>query len=76
MGRMRLLEKSISAIKDNTCILANQQSQKIKGLYKPGNLEFHRIDATQVFLKEGDEASEAWENLVMKPAATIIDQFL
>lgn len=75
-GRARLLEKAIATIKENTCMLGCRQLQKIHRLYRQWKPEFHRIDATQVFLKEGEEADEAWEKHVAKPAAIIVDQFL
>lgn len=36
----------------------------------------HRIDATEVFLKRGEEADEAWEKLVMLPSTMTVRQFL
>ncbi|OMO55088.1 tRNA isopentenyltransferase [Corchorus capsularis] len=38
----------------------------------------HRIDATEVFLKRGEdeEADEAWERLVAAPSTMIVGQFL
>ncbi|KAF2287851.1 hypothetical protein GH714_002974 [Hevea brasiliensis] len=35
----------------------------------------HRIDATEVFLKSGEEAEEAWEKLVAGPSSMIVERF-
>ncbi|XVE81532.1 hypothetical protein DITRI_Ditri15bG0072100 [Diplodiscus trichospermus] len=74
--RAKLLEKAISKIKENTCILACSQWQKILRLYNHWDWRMHRIDATEAFLKRGDEADEAWERLVAGPSTMIVDQFL
>lgn len=74
--RARLLETAISKIKENTCILARRQRQKIRRLYNHWNRRMHRIDATEAFLKRGDEADEVWERLVAGPSSMIVGQFL
>ncbi|XP_022722661.1 adenylate isopentenyltransferase 5, chloroplastic [Durio zibethinus] len=74
--RARLLETAISKIKENTCILAYRQLQKIRRLYNHWNWRMHRIDATEAFLKRGDDAEEAWERLVAGPCTMIVDRFL
>ncbi|GMI69955.1 isopentenyltransferase 5, Arabidopsis thaliana ISOPENTENYLTRANSFERASE 5 [Hibiscus trionum] len=74
--RARMLHTAISKIKQNTCTLASRQLQKILRLYNNWNWRMHRIDATEVFLKRGDEADEAWERLVAGPSTMIVDQFL
>ncbi|XWS09044.1 hypothetical protein CRYUN_Cryun40dG0051900 [Craigia yunnanensis] len=74
--RARLLETAISKIKENTCILACCQWQKILRLYNHWSWRTHRIDATEAFLKHGDEADEAWERLVAGPSTMIVGQFL
>ncbi|XWS22435.1 hypothetical protein CRYUN_Cryun29cG0034100 [Craigia yunnanensis] len=74
--RARLLGTAISKIKENTCILACRQRQKILRLYNQWNWRMHRIDATEAFLKCGNEADEAWERLVAGPSTMIMGQFL
>ncbi|XVF28929.1 hypothetical protein REPUB_Repub15cG0075200 [Reevesia pubescens] len=74
--RARLLDTAFSKIKENTCILANCQRRKILRFYKQWNWRMHRIDATEAFLKRGDESDEAWERLVVGPSTMIVDQFL
>ncbi|KAM7257603.1 hypothetical protein ACFE04_013344 [Oxalis oulophora] len=73
----QFLDKAIAKIKDNTCALARRQIQKIRRLYsKSKRNNMYRIDATEVFLKRGDEAEEAWKNRVMDPTAMMVAQFL
>ncbi|XWS13560.1 hypothetical protein CRYUN_Cryun36dG0047500 [Craigia yunnanensis] len=74
--RAWLLETAISKIKENTCLLACRQWQKILRLYNHWNWRMHRIDATDAFLKRGDEADQAWERLVAGPSTMIVSQFL
>ncbi|EOY05519.1 hypothetical protein QUC31_016732 [Theobroma cacao] len=74
--RARLLETAISKIKENTCMLACRQLEKIDRLYNQWKWRMHRIDATEVFLKRGEEADEAWHRLVAGPSTMIVDQFL
>ncbi|KAE8696316.1 Adenylate isopentenyltransferase 5 [Hibiscus syriacus] len=72
----KMLETAISKIKENTCTLASLQLQKILRFYNRWRWRMHRIDATEVFLKRGDEADEKWERLVAGPSTMIVDQFL
>ncbi|KAI4364398.1 hypothetical protein MLD38_020494 [Melastoma candidum] len=75
--RMRLLEAAIGSIKDNTSVLACRQLQKIHRLYKKWNRNMHRIDATDVFLHHGTNASkEIWESQVVEPCTMIVERFL
>ncbi|PPD82829.1 hypothetical protein GOBAR_DD20236 [Gossypium barbadense] len=74
--RARMLDTAISKIKENTCTLASRQFHKICRLYNQRNWRMHRIDATEVFLKRGDEADETWERLVAGPSTMIVDKFL
>ncbi|CAN7067765.1 adenylate isopentenyltransferase 5, chloroplastic [Brassica rapa] len=72
----KLLETAIKKIKENNCLLACRQYQKIKRLYKQWKWNMHRIDATEVFLRRGEEADEAWENMVARPSALAVNRFL
>ncbi|GKV19529.1 hypothetical protein SLEP1_g29773 [Rubroshorea leprosula] len=74
--RRKLLEDAITKIKENNCLLARRQLQKIHRLYNQWSWRMHRIDATEVFLKRGEEAEVAWERLVAGPSTMIVDQFL
>ena len=74
--RARMLDTAISKIKENTCKLACRQLQNIFRLYNQWKWKMHRIDATEVFLKRGDEADETWERLVAGPSTMILDKFL
>ncbi|KAE8076963.1 hypothetical protein FH972_015579 [Carpinus fangiana] len=74
--RARLLKEAIVKIKENTCMLACRQLEKIRRLESQWEWNMHRIDATEVFLKRGKEADDAWENLVAGPSSMIVRQFL
>ncbi|EEF45313.1 ATP binding protein, putative [Ricinus communis] len=74
--RGKLLDTSIAKIKENTCTLACRQLQKIHRLHNRWSWNMHRIDATEVFIRNGEEAEEAWEKLVAGPSAMIVEQFI
>jgi adenylate isopentenyltransferase (cytokinin synthase) len=74
--RAMLLKEAIAKIKENTCMLACRQLEKIRCLHSECERNMHRLDATEVFLKRGREADDAWENLVAGPSSRIVRQFL
>ncbi|CAI9107879.1 OLC1v1007353C1 [Oldenlandia corymbosa var. corymbosa] len=75
--RARLLEEAIRQTKYNTCKLACRQLEKIIRLRNVKGWKIHRLDATQVFRKQGkEEADKEWENLVAGPSARIVSKFL
>jgi adenylate isopentenyltransferase (cytokinin synthase) len=74
--RARLLKEAIVKIKENTCMLAYRQLEKIRRIESKREWNMHRLDATEVFLKRGKEADDAWENLVAGPSSMIVRQFL
>lgn len=74
--RARLLEEAINETKKNTCKLAHRQRGKIMRLRTGKGWKIHRLDATDVFRKHGEEADKAWENLVVGPSTMIVSQFL
>ncbi|KAF8392476.1 hypothetical protein HHK36_022818 [Tetracentron sinense] len=74
--RARLLEAAIDEIKANTWKLACCQLKKIHRLQNLWNWSLHHLDATDVFLKRGKEADEAWEKLVARPSTVIVEEFL
>ncbi|KAK7393555.1 hypothetical protein VNO78_22113 [Psophocarpus tetragonolobus] len=74
--KQRLLEKAIKEIKLNTCKLAMKQLGKIHRLRNVKTWQIHRLDATPVFRKRGEEANQAWKNLVSDPSAMIVARFL
>ncbi|KAK9664840.1 hypothetical protein RND81_14G072600 [Saponaria officinalis] len=71
-----LLQEAVDQIKENTYKLACRQLQKIHRLRDLWGWNLHRIDATEAFLHHGEEANEAWEQLVVDPSAMILAQFL
>ncbi|KAG4186862.1 hypothetical protein ERO13_A08G069400v2 [Gossypium hirsutum] len=74
--RAKLLQEAIQEIKRNTCRLACRQLEKIQRLRNKKNWTIHRLDATEVFLRRGKGADEAWEELVADPSTEIVAQFL
>ncbi|KAA8550893.1 hypothetical protein F0562_002577 [Nyssa sinensis] len=75
-NKARLLHEAIQAIKYNTCELACRQLKKIHRLRDVKRWKVHRLDATDVFRKSGEEADEAWEELVAGPSTMIVSRFL
>ncbi|XP_022936891.1 adenylate isopentenyltransferase 5, chloroplastic-like [Cucurbita moschata] len=71
-----LLELAISKIKDNTCLLALRQWQKIRRLQNKRNWNLQRLDATCAFLTEGGNSHPVWEKNVIEPSSMIVDKFL
>lgn len=74
--RARILEEAINMIKFNTSKLACRQVEKIYRLRDVKGWKMHRIDATDVFRKQGREADKAWENLVARRSTMIVSKFL
>ncbi|WCJ21507.1 Adenylate isopentenyltransferase [Euphorbia peplus] len=72
----RLLEEAISQVKRNNCTLACRQVEKIRRFRNIKGWNIHRIDASQVFLRRGKEADEAWKKAVERPSLAIVRQFL
>lgn len=72
----RLLEEAINQTKVNTCKLACRQLDKIIRLRTVKGWRIHRLDATEAFRRRGEEADEAWENLVVGPSKKIVSRFL
>ncbi|KMS98753.1 hypothetical protein BVRB_3g069300 [Beta vulgaris subsp. vulgaris] len=71
-----LLQIAIDEVKENTCKLASRQLQKIHRLRDFWGWNLHHINATEAFLKQGEDAHEAWDRLVVGPSAMIVAQFL
>ncbi|GFP83973.1 adenylate isopentenyltransferase 5 chloroplastic [Phtheirospermum japonicum] len=74
--RAKLLEGGIEKIKANTRNLASRQLKNILKLEEQLQCQVHRLNATEMFLKHGREADEAWEKLVADPSTKIVGQFL
>ncbi|KAK7270256.1 hypothetical protein RIF29_23269 [Crotalaria pallida] len=74
--KQSLLEDAINEMKVNTCKLAMKQLGKIHRLKNIKRWKIHRLDATPVFRKQGQEANEAWKKLVAEPSAMIVANFL
>ncbi|XP_009603455.1 adenylate isopentenyltransferase 3, chloroplastic-like [Nicotiana tomentosiformis] len=78
--RIKLLEEVINEVKINNCKLASQQLEKIKRLINVKGWNVHRLDATEVYKKRGNEeeemVEELWKNLVVGQSKRIMDRFL
>ncbi|KAJ1293051.1 hypothetical protein BS78_01G038800 [Paspalum vaginatum] len=72
--RARLLTAAIDEIKANTSRLAHRQRGKIQRLARMWRVR--RVDATEVFLKRGHAADEAWKRLVAAPSIDAVGSFL
>ncbi|KAG4929518.1 hypothetical protein JHK82_046580 [Glycine max] len=51
-------------------------SQKIHRLYGMWKRNMHRLDATEVFLKNATRQEEAWEDHVLSKSRRILHKFL
>ncbi|CAL4927982.1 unnamed protein product [Urochloa decumbens] len=72
--RERMLAAAVDEIKANTSRLAFRQRAKIQRLARMWRVR--RVDATEVFLKRGHAADEAWERLVAAPCIDAVRNFL
>jgi adenylate isopentenyltransferase (cytokinin synthase) len=69
-----MLAAAIDEIKANTSRLACRQRGKIQRLARMWRVR--RVDATEVFLKRGAAADEAWQRLVAAPCIDAVRSFL
>ncbi|XP_047946435.1 adenylate isopentenyltransferase 5, chloroplastic-like [Salvia hispanica] len=80
--RAKLLSRGVDQIKFNNQILASRQRQNIRRLLnilrqaEHLDCRMHKLDATEVFRKRGEEAEEAWQRLVAEPSTSLVGQFL
>ncbi|KAM0927863.1 hypothetical protein ACQ4PT_002115 [Festuca glaucescens] len=72
--RELMLAAAIEEIKSNTSRLACRQRGKIQRLARMWRVR--RVDATEVFLKRGAAADEAWQRLVAAPCIDAVRSFL
>jgi adenylate isopentenyltransferase (cytokinin synthase) len=72
--RELMLAAAIEDIKTNTSRLACRQRGKIQRLARMWRVR--RVDATEVFLKSGAAADEAWQRLVAVPCIDAVRSFL
>nr|GEV23773.1 adenylate isopentenyltransferase 3, chloroplastic-like [Tanacetum cinerariifolium] len=72
----RMVSAAISQTKINTCKLACRQLEKIRRLQNVKEWDIHRLDATPVFRKQGQEANELWAESVAGPSSKIVYDFL
>lgn len=74
--RARVLQEAINEIKYNTCKLACRQLGKIHRLRNRDGWALHRLDATEVYRRRGNEAEQTWKRHVAAPSAAIVSEFL
>ncbi|KAL0367609.1 UNVERIFIED_CONTAM: Adenylate isopentenyltransferase 5, chloroplastic [Sesamum radiatum] len=74
--RAKLLKAAINEIKTNTCKLACRQVEKILKMREEFGWHIHRLNATEVFLRRGGDAEDAWERLVLEPSTNIVARFI
>ncbi|KAK4388524.1 Adenylate isopentenyltransferase 5, chloroplastic [Sesamum angolense] len=74
--RAKLLKAAIGEIKTNTCKLACRQVEKILRMREEFGWQIHRLNATEVFLRRGGDAEDAWETLVVEPSTNIVARFI
>ncbi|XP_027351063.1 adenylate isopentenyltransferase 5, chloroplastic-like [Abrus precatorius] len=74
--RQRLLQEAVGEVKSNTCKLACKQVGRIHRLRSVKGWKIHRVCATPVFQKRGQESNHAWKNMVAQPCASVVAQFL
>ncbi|XP_020582274.1 adenylate isopentenyltransferase 5, chloroplastic-like [Phalaenopsis equestris] len=72
--RGRLREKALEEIKENTWKLAREQRRKIVKFVKEDGWRVWRVDATKAIV--WGEMKEVWEEVVWKPSAGIVREFL
>lgn len=70
-----LLTNAIERIKDNTCLLVERQLRNINRLRNELGREMQQTDAIYVLEKCGKEAENAWEEVVLNPSSTTVDDF-
>lgn len=70
----QMLAAALHEIKANTSRLAVRQRGKIQRLERMWRVR--RVDATEVFLKRGHAADEAWQRLVAAPCIDAVRSFL
>ncbi|KAL2230994.1 UNVERIFIED_CONTAM: Adenylate isopentenyltransferase 5, chloroplastic [Sesamum indicum] len=63
-------------IKMHTCKLTCRQVEKILRMKEEFGWQIHRLNATEVFLRRGGDADEAWEKLVLEPSTNIVARFI
>ncbi|GJM97015.1 hypothetical protein PR202_ga13905 [Eleusine coracana subsp. coracana] len=72
--RDRLLAEAVEEIKENTFRLACRQRGKIQRLARMWRVR--RVDATEVFVRSGRDADDAWQRLVAAPSIDAVRAFL
>lgn len=74
----KILEESITEMKENTCILAENQLIKIDNMVNRFGWKVHKIDSTEVFeaVLKGEDYQHLYQEIVIKPSIEIVKSFL
>ncbi|KAL2228455.1 UNVERIFIED_CONTAM: Adenylate isopentenyltransferase 5, chloroplastic [Sesamum indicum] len=74
--RDKLFKAATDEIKINTCKLGCRRVEKILRMREEFGWKIHQLNATEVFLRRGGDANEAWEKLVLVPSMNIVARFI
>ncbi|CAK8541992.1 unnamed protein product [Lathyrus sativus] len=74
----KILKKSIAKMKENTCILAENQLIKIDNMVNILGWNMHKIDSTKVFeaVLKGEDYQHLYQEIMVKPSLEIVKSFL
>ncbi|CAK8541985.1 unnamed protein product [Lathyrus sativus] len=74
----KILKESIAKMKENTCILAENQLIKIDNMVNILGWNMHKIDSTKVFeaILKGEDYQHLYQEIVIKPSLEIVKSFL
>ncbi|CAK8541987.1 unnamed protein product [Lathyrus sativus] len=74
----KILKESIAKMKENTCILAENQLIKIDNMVNILGWNMHKIDSTKVFeaILKGEDYQHLYHKIVVKPSLEIVKSFL
>ncbi|CAK8541993.1 unnamed protein product [Lathyrus sativus] len=74
----KILKESITKMKENTCILAENQLIKIDNMVNILGWNMHKIDSTKVFeaILKGEDYQHLYQEIVVKPSLEIVKSFL
>ncbi|OMO72577.1 tRNA isopentenyltransferase [Corchorus olitorius] len=75
MTKSKVLAIALEDMKINTRNLINCQLRKIYRLRTELGWEMHRIDATSVYQKRGEDAEVTWNDVVLKKSVEIVSKF-
>ncbi|KAL2235713.1 adenylate isopentenyltransferase 5, chloroplastic-like [Sesamum indicum] len=72
----KILKTTIDKINMNTWKLACRQVENISRMKEEFGWQIHWLNATEVFLRRGGDANEAWKKFVLEPITNIVARFI